>query len=113
MEDFENIDWSCFNDYTTPEDIHRVLILQILYQAVKDFLFMEGKERDCPIEDWYTARDFLFDDDYLMDFPEPITPRALLDIVDIEIDWVRAKVMKRRKQPRNRAQGPLLKTKEL
>lgn len=73
----------------------RYLILKIIEQAVRDYLSLS--QSSAPIEQHYyeTACHFLFDDDYLIDYGGvEKSLHDLLDIVDIEIEWFRERVVK-------------------
>lgn len=86
----------------------RHLILKIIEQAVRDFLSLG--QSNAPIEQQYyeTACQMIFDDDYMVDYGgEEKSLQDLLDIVDLEVDWLREQVVrqkdKRIQQNRNRS----------
>jgi len=71
----------------------RYLILKIVEQSVRDYLSLEFS--DAPIEQYYydTAIDFIFDDDYVIDYgSEDKSLNDLLDILDLNIRWFREKI---------------------
>lgn len=72
----------------------RYLILKIIEQAVRDYLSLQ--QSNAPIERHYyeTACQFLFDDDYRIDYgEEEKSLNDLLDIIGIESEWLREKVV--------------------
>lgn len=82
------------------EDESRVLITAVLHSAIKEYvypttihIFQDRKRRQ------YIAGAFLFDDDYLLDWGDnPISPRDLLLSIDLDIDWIRDKVIKKQQE---------------
>jgi hypothetical protein len=78
----------------TPDEC-KYLILKVIEQAVRDYLSLE--KTNTPIEKLYyeTACEFLFDDDYIVEFGGANkTLRDFLDILDISLDWFRERVMR-------------------
>jgi hypothetical protein len=72
----------------------RYLILKLTEQAIRDFLSLEHS--NAPIEQVYfqTARFFLFHDEYTIDWgPEERTLEDLLDVIGLDIDWIRMRVL--------------------
>lgn len=77
----------------------RLLILKIIEQSIRDYLSLG--QSSIPIEQYYyeTACGFLFDDDYYIDYggiDRNLTD--LLDILDIDIQWLREKVVKKKNE---------------
>lgn len=73
----------------------RYLILKIIEQAVRDYLSLQYS--NAPIEQSYydTACQFLFDDGYTIDYGETEkTLNDLLDVLGLELDWFRERVVK-------------------
>jgi len=73
----------------------RYLILKIVEQSVRDFLSLSKSA--APIEQHYheTAQDFIFDPTYSIDYGGSIkTLSDLLDILDLDIEWFRVRVMR-------------------
>jgi len=73
----------------------RHLILKIVEQAVRDFLSLSSSS--APIERKYyeTACDFLFDDNYRIDYGGvDKSLRDLLDILDYDVEWFRERIVK-------------------
>ena len=84
------------DNYTIPHiDECRYLILKMIEQAVRDYISLGNSS--APIERYYyeTACEFLFDDDYYIDYGGvDRNLRDLLDILDINVDWFRERVVK-------------------
>lgn len=77
------------------EQVH-YLILKIIEQAVKDYEFYKDKTKEEDIFIYETARDFIFDDAYLVQWgDEELSPAQLCDIVEIEIAYLRKQVASR------------------
>jgi len=77
----------------------RYLILKIIEQAVRDFISLEDSTAPIDQNHYETACSFIFDNDYVIDYgDEQKTITDLLDIVDIDIDWLRAKTMATKKR---------------
>jgi len=84
------------SDFVLDHDEARFIILKVLEQAVRDYctLYNAGSQRDQ--DDWESAKGFLFDDDYTIEWGEwTITSTELLGIVDLDIDWVREQAQKK------------------
>lgn len=67
----------------------------MIEQAVRDYLSLE--KTSAPIERYYydTACEFLFDDEYVVEFGGANKNlREWLEILDIEIQWFRERVIK-------------------
>ena len=78
----------------TPDEC-KYLILKVIEQAVRDYLSLE--KTNTPIEKLYydTACEFLFDDEYIVEFGGANkTLRDFLEILDIELQWFRERVMR-------------------
>jgi len=81
------------------DDECRRIILKIIEQAIRDYISLENAT--APIEKYYyqTARDFLFDDEYAIDYGgEDKTIHDLLDIVGLDIDWIRYRANRAKKK---------------
>jgi hypothetical protein len=73
----------------------RILILKMIEQAIRDYLSLRGSS--APIEQVYyhTACEFLFNDDYYIDYGGvDRNLEDLLDILDINITWFRERINK-------------------
>lgn len=67
----------------------------MIEQAVRDYLSLD--KTNTPIEKLYyeTACEFLFDNDYVVEFGGANkTLRDLLDLLDIDMQWLRERVMR-------------------
>ena len=84
------------NNSNLPQiDECRYLILKIIDQAVRDYLSLENSS--APIDQFYydSACQFLFDDTYAIDYGGvDKTLKDLLDILDINSQWFRERVVK-------------------
>lgn len=75
------------------------LILKIIEQAIRDYISLEHAR--APIEKYYyeTACEFLFNEEYTIDYGgEDKTMRDLLDILDLDIDWIRYRANRAKKK---------------
>lgn len=73
----------------------RYIILKIIEQSVRDFLMLETSAAPIEQHHYSTARDFLFDDNYAIDYGGSTkTLSDLLDILDIDINWFRLRIMR-------------------
>jgi hypothetical protein len=75
----------------------KIIILKILEQAVKDYIAFDQSTEEQERIAYQTAQAFLFDPSYTLDWgsPEPITSTHLLELIDIDIDWVREQTRKK------------------
>jgi hypothetical protein len=94
-----------FEDWQTLPNLDecRFLILKIIEQAVRDFISLEGST--APIEQfgYETAVDFLFKDDYEINWGDTtITFCDLLDFLDVDIEWFREKVLQAKERKNQR-----------
>ena len=82
--------------YTPNYEECKIVILKIIEQASRDYLTLYNAKSPTLQYLWETARQFIFDDNYLIDWGnKTITPSNLLDIVDINIQWLRRKMQER------------------
>lgn len=91
------------------EDEHRVLITAVLYQAIKEYMYpttiQVNRDRNRVQR---SAASFLFNDDYLLDWGDKtLSPRDLLLSIDLDIDWIRARVVKKVKKVGTNSHYPL------
>ena len=88
-----------FKQPTPDEEETRFLILRVIEQAVKDYEFYRDKTKEEDRFIYETARDFIFDDSYMMqwgpDETDVITPEQLCEAAGIEIAYLRNKVAKK------------------
>lgn len=80
--------------------------MKVVEQAVKDYTLIKSphysdKYRSRHIKNWESARDFIFDDNYLIDWgDQQMNLEDILDIMDIDIDWFRKKTRIKYEQER-------------
>jgi len=73
----------------------RYLILKVIEQSVRDYLSLETSKAPIEQHHFETARQFIFEDEYLIEWgKKDQTCTDLLDILDLDIDWFRYKVRK-------------------
>ena len=75
------------------------LLLRVVEQAIRDYLSLD--KAAAPIEKEYydTACQFLFDDEYVMEFGGANkTLKEILEMLEIEVIWFREKVIKLKQQ---------------
>ena len=81
------------SDYTLNEEECKLIILKLTEQASRDYLTLYKAESPALQAIWETAKEFIFNDDYLMSWGHKnMTPTHLLNLVDIDIEWLRRKV---------------------
>lgn len=75
----------------------KLIILHVIKQAIKDYEHYREKQGGEEEQFIYeTARDFLFDDDYMVQWGDTeMCLRQFCDILDIDIDWLRNKVVQK------------------
>ena len=79
----------CANEPT--ESTSRLLIVAVLHQAIKDYLYIGNAASQGSRQ---TAEGFLFNNNYTVDWGDKImTPGELLDQADIDIAWLRDKIL--------------------
>ena len=73
----------------------RILILKIIDQAIRDYLNLEHSNSPSERRYYEEACEFLFDADYYIDYGGvDKNLQDLLDILDIDIEWMRERVVK-------------------
>lgn len=96
------------------EDEHRVLITAVLFSAIREYLYPSTIQHEYQRKKYRDlARDFLFMDEYRLDWGEWIlSPKELLLGIDLDIDWIRVRIVKKQQvlgpNPRYRVGKPLL-----
>lgn len=93
-------------DFMPHEEQCRILMLKVLEQAVRDYCALA--DSDLPNEQllWETTRGFLYDDDYFFMWGDlEVNLEAFLDIIDLDIDWVREQTT-RKFNERNKKKWP-------
>jgi len=90
------MDLEKINIYT---DETRYLIYKIVEQAIRDYLSLYNAKTLADKFDYQTAVSFLFDDNYTINWAdEEKNLEDLLDIINIDISWIRYKVVKLKNQ---------------
>jgi hypothetical protein len=93
--DYKGIEFY-LSDYTPDPEECRMIILKIIEQASRDYLSLYKGKTSALQQTWETARDFIFKENYLMNWGGRImTPAQLMELVDIDIDWLRRKMNER------------------
>jgi hypothetical protein len=78
------------------EEEARFLIIKVLDQAIKDYILFQNPTNSSEQESLESAVAFLFDDDYLIDWGEwELSPAEALELVDLDMDWVREQAKKK------------------
>ena len=73
------------------ESSSRLLIIAVLHQAIKDYLYVANAATQCSK---VTAHGFLFNDEYRVDWGDKVmSPSELLGEADIDISWLRDKII--------------------
>jgi hypothetical protein len=84
------------SDYTPDEEECRIIILKIIEQASRDYLALYQSKTTALQHNWETAKDFIFRENYPVNWGgRIITSAQLLELVDIDIDWLRRKMRER------------------
>jgi hypothetical protein len=84
------------SDCIPNEEECRIIILKIIEQASRDYLSLYKGKTAALRHNWETARDFIFKDKYLINWGGVImSPAQLMELVEIDIDWLRRKTNER------------------
>jgi hypothetical protein len=82
--------------YTPDEEQCRMLMLKLLEQSVRDYCSLSASQLGNEQLIWQEARAFLFDNEYQFNWGEyELTLESFLDIIDLDIDWVREQTQKK------------------
>jgi hypothetical protein len=84
------------DDYSLNIEECKYLLLKIVEQAVRDYCSLQWA--DVPYRDfhWHTAKDFLFDDEYYIQWGElELSLDMIGEVIDLDVDWVRRKAKER------------------
>lgn len=74
----------------------RFLMLKVLEQAVRDYCALVDSELPNERLLWKMARDFIYDDEYLIQWGEwELNITEFLNILDIDVDWAREQCTKK------------------
>ena len=77
-------------------DDDRILIYKVIEQSIRDYLLLYNSELVNEQEAWITAGDFLFDDDYLLQWGTwELSPEELFELINLNIHYFRKEVAKR------------------
>ncbi len=83
-------------DFIPNRDQCRYLILKVLEQAVRDYVSLGDSDISFDTMAWEEAAAFLFDDSYHLVWGDwELTTEQLLELVDLDISWVREQTTKR------------------
>jgi hypothetical protein len=85
-------------DFVPDVEECRILMLKVLEQAIRDYMSLQNSELPNDREAWESARDFLYDDEYRLKWGDmEISTEEYLDIIDLDINWVRDQTTKKLK----------------
>jgi hypothetical protein len=89
-------------DFMPDEEQCRFLILKVLEQAMRDYVSFYDSIIHKEIAFWESAEAFLFDDEYYILWGNlELTIEELLDLVNLDIIWVREQAKKKLKERNN------------
>jgi hypothetical protein len=72
------------------------LILQVINQAIKDYEHYRNRTKEEDKEIFESARDFLFEDSYYFYWgDQQVNLSYLCSLIDIDINWLRNKIIER------------------
>lgn len=79
---------------TVPEiDECRNILLQVIKQAMDDIQVYRNKTKPEHVEIYQTAHDFLFDDEYYIQWGDiELNLDQICEIISLDIDWIRQKL---------------------
>jgi hypothetical protein len=82
------------SEYTPDIEECRVLFLKIIEQAKRDLVNLVNTTSPSKKEIWEEARQFLFEDDYTIDWDDrELTFTEITEILNLDVDWVRKMVI--------------------
>lgn len=94
------------SDYTPNIEECRLIILKIVEQASRDYLSLYNSKTASLQYTWETAKDFIFSDTYYIKWGyQIVSPSQLLELVDIDIEWLRRKIRQRFAQVERKNNG--------
>lgn len=86
------------SDFTPDIEECRILILKVLEQTIRDYLSLKDSSLPSDRESWESANDFLFNSEHKILWGDlDLFVEEYLDIVDLDIHWVRDQVRKKLK----------------
>ncbi len=81
------------NSYTPNWEECRYVIFRVIEQSIKDYMNLESPKNDEEKFNWESAKEFLFHDDYFIQWGDhELRSVDLMEMVDIEPEWLRDKV---------------------
>jgi len=81
--------------FNLEEDDCYFIIFKIIEQAVHDFILLDKSANFKDRDDYYTACEFLFNNEYtIMYGDEEKKLEELLELIDIDINWFKNKIIK-------------------
>ena len=84
------------SEYLPNQEECRIIILKIAEQASRDYISLYHAESATLRSTWETARDFIFKETHLISWGNrKISPTYLLDLIDIDIRWLRRKMIEK------------------
>lgn len=84
------------SDYRCHPEQARFLLLKVIEQAVRDYTTMSDSTVPSERLTWESARDFMYDDEYRIDWGDwALNLEELLDILDVDIRWFREQTTKK------------------
>ena len=90
------------SDYIPSKEQCRILMLKVLEQAVRDYCSLAKSELANEQQQWEEARAFLMDKNYHFKLGDyDLTLESFLDILDLDVDWVREQTRKKFKARNN------------
>jgi hypothetical protein len=102
---YKNIEFY-LSDYIPNNEECRIIILKIVEQASRDYLSLRNAKTLTLQYTWEIAREFIFNKAYLIDWGDrKISPAHLLDLIDMDIEWLRRKMKEKFKQLENENNG--------
>ena len=94
------------SDYSPNTEECRLVILKVIEQTSRDYLSLYNSKTSALQYTWETARDFIFSDRYYINWGNQIvSPTHLLQLVDIDIEWLRRKMRERFSQIERKNNG--------
>ena len=70
----------------------KFLLYKVVEQAIQDYVLLTWSNISYKDLLWTTARDFIFEDDYFIDWGEFVfNLETICEILDLDVDWIRRK----------------------
>lgn len=94
------------SDYIPNPEECRMLMLKMLEQGIRDYISLYDAQLPSDKLSWEEAKRFIFDDDYIFDWGNLVMNlEDMLDILDLNIHWVRKRIVIRFKKARGCSHG--------